>query len=266
MDLNNYGLNINTVVTIIAMQEELDLIINSQNYSIDELFTNLHQNILVSYKKEYKHNDKIVNSYIISGSEDKLHKLSKVGCETAALLTYLAIQHYKPNLVLNCGYAGSSGLVHYNLGDLILSKGYGCYYDREMIFQSHKDIAFGKYPVFNCEELNKKLNFHLGIIGTTDSFKSCDKGLSKSLGLSCVEMEFAAISRICYNMNVPVIGLKIISDTHTLEEDEIEKKIENSIDDKRKSEFEFSVKELPSTIYNGYMKLFNLVCFNLVQS
>lgn len=258
------NINVKTVVTIIVMQEELDLIINKENYSIDDGFTDLHKNVLVSYKKEYKHQDKIVNSYIVSGSLDKLHKLSKVGCETASLLTYLSIQHYKPDLVLNCGYAGSSGLVHYNLGDLILSKEYGCYYEREMIFPSHKAITFGKYPIFDCEEISKKLGFHLGIIGTSDSFVSCDKGLSKSLGINCVEMEFAAISRICYNMGIPVIGLKIISDTHTLEEDGSENSNNKPEDeDKRKSEFEFSIKELPSTIYNGYMKLFNLVCFNL---
>jgi len=226
------------------MHEELNLLLKEDNYVLDDEFTNMHKSVLKSYRKLYEFKDRKIEGIIITGVPDFLHKLSPVGTETAHLLCYLGVTHYNPDVVISCGYAGGSGLQNFKLGDIMLSKGVGTYYMREVLHDLYKPFIKGGYPVLDCSRIAKKLDFEVGHIGTADSFLETDHGLSKKMGISAIEMEFAAISRVCFHLKTHVIGMKIISDTPSSKEGE-----------DRKDEFEQSLKTLHEKIIFGFKAL-----------
>lgn len=203
---------INSFLAIIVMKEEFDLIVEKDKYEIDSDFTNLHKEVLISYKKKFTFNEKSVEGIILTGTVDKLHKLSPVGSEVAYLLAYLGIKYYNPDVVLNCGYAGCSGLNKLFRGDIVLSTNKASYYLRKCIIPIYDPFVKGGYPVFDSTKIAESLGFKSGVVGTSDSFVESDGGVSKEVGASCIEMEFCAIARTCYTLNKQCIGIKIISD------------------------------------------------------
>lgn len=234
---------ISKILSIIVMKQELDEIISKEKYDIDEEFTSMHKEILTSYKKEYIINDSKLTSIILTGKPDPLHNLYPVGTEIAFLLSYLGTKHYNPDCIVSTGYSGSSGLVTLKKGDVIISKGFGHYYLRECIMDYYLPVIKGNYPVFDSTNIGKELGFIPGQIGTSDSFLATDGGKSKENGITCIEMEFAAISRIGFYLNTPLIGLKIISDG------------EDDNESDRQGEFKHSLTALGAKIENAYLVL-----------
>lgn len=231
------------ILSIIVMAEELESIVDSEKYEIDEEFTSKHKNILVCYKKEYLRGDLKIISCILTSAKDPLHKaFNPVGNEIAFLLAYIGATELKPFIILSVGYAGNSGLKQLKKGDVIISKGTGSYYLRSCVFEPYDPVIKGGYPVLDGSSIGKDLGFIPGIIGTSDSFLATDNGVSKEKGIDIIEMEFAAIARMAYYYKIQVLGLKIVSDGETEEED-------------RNLEFVESMKKLGAKINQSYTKL-----------
>jgi len=234
---------VSTILSIIVMKQEISDIIKKEAYTIDTEFTNQHKEILISYVKTYTKNDGTsFKSIVLTGTDDPLHNRSPVGTEIAFLLSYLGCKYYNPNVIVNTGYSGSSGLINLKKGDIIISKGVGQYYLRECIIDYYAPVIIGSYPVYDSTKIGENLNFKPGQIGTCDSFLASDSGKAKEKGITCIEMEFAAISRIGYYLNIPVIGLKIISDG---EDDETN----------RQGEFAEALETLGHKIENAFLVL-----------
>ena len=246
---------INKFLSIIVMKQECEMIIEKDEYLPDENFNKLHSQVATAYVKKFTFDQKEVDGIIITGTVDKLHKLSPVGCETAYLLSYLGVQYYKPDVLISIGYAGSTGYQKMKLGDVVISNGTGCYYLRDVIIPIYKPFINGNYPVYDSSFLAEKLGFIAGQVATSDSFLASDNNEAKNLGKSCIEMEFAAIARLGYTLGVEVIGLKIISDC--------EKDLEDGqTNEDRQKQFEESLKNLPNVIYDSMNKLVKYLALN----
>lgn len=221
---------IKKILFVIVMEEESNAILEMEKFKKDEDFSELHRNLLDVHYLEVNtgsEEDKGV-IYIIRPKKDPLHNTSLFGTEIAFLLTYLGIQHYKPDVVISMGYAGYTNFNNdlngrdLNLGDVAIAREKSIYHSRVMIIKEYEKTCEGHYPVHNCENMVKELNYFSCRVGTDSSFIVHDHcAFSKEIHV--VEMELCSVSRAAAYFNVPCIGVKIISDTKSDSYDENER-------------------------------------------
>ena len=207
---------IKKILYSIVMHEESQILIETFNLKKDEEFSRSHSNLLESYiKYDDKNNLDII---LVRPLIDPFNKTELFGTEISFLISYLAIQFYKPDIIISFGYAGSTGInKSLKLGDIVLAKDCGFYFRRNMIIEFYQKTSMGLYPLFNCENTSKQLNFPLSIIGSSNSFVSHDD-IATSKGVEVVEMELCSVARAAYYFKIPCVGLKIISDTSSNDE------------------------------------------------
>jgi adenosylhomocysteine nucleosidase len=162
----------------------------------------------------------------------------------AAVATYIAIEKYNPIAIISQGTAGGSG-ENIHKGDIVI--GEKCIniissktpYKKEgegsnslewelcNFISGEEDRLVYQYADENLIELAKQVeykdgNIHTGIIGSGDIWSSeIDriKMLNQKYGVLCEEMEGIAIYILANNFNIPVIGIRVISDNEILREE-----------------------------------------------
>lgn len=171
---------------------------------------------------------------------------SEVGIINSSVLTTLAIEKYNPLLIINEGTAGGIGRdVH--KADLVI--GTECFnimsgktpYKEEGEGSNSLDwdyITFvnggkdEKKTIKADEELVKfiesmkdsyeKGTVHKGVIGSGDIW-NCEKDkimyLNQKHDVVCEEMEGIAVYTVAKNYNIPVVGIRVISDNEMLAEE-----------------------------------------------
>lgn len=168
------------------------------------------------------------------------------GKVNAAMVTTLAIEHFKPSEVIVTGIAGA---LNPNLrpGDLVIARR-TVHHDMFRIIGSDVEyrgardpIRGGRIPVFleppgDLLELAQRaarrtrfipVRFHdrptsprsvrvlTGVVATGDAFVASDAmraDLRERLGADAVEMEGAAVAQVCYHLDVPCIVIRCMSD------------------------------------------------------
>ena len=173
------------------------------------------------------------------------------GMANAAASTALAIKKFNPIAVINQGTSGGHDSA-LKVGDIVIGErsfnytaiksGYsaigtgadltkqemrGTYaYDKTSgKFQPYKEY-FADSTLLNIAfavaNKHKEFNAVSGVIGTGDSWL-CNidyiNFLHKTYGSSCEEMETNAVAQVCYTVNIPFIGIRVISDNITINED-----------------------------------------------
>lgn len=234
---------ISKILTIMVMPQEWEQIAKKHNYIEDPDLTNKHKEILKAFKTTYTDQDgNKSDGFLIVPIKDPLHDIEPVGAEICFLLTYIGIKHYDPDVVLSIGFAGSTDVVDYKVGDIILGKGNGIYHKRDVIIPPYKPIIKGNYPFADSSSIAKELGFFTGSIGTSDVFEARDD-TAIEMGISCLDMECASMARACFYLKKPCIPMKIISDTT--------KKTESD----RNEEFTKSADSLRNRLEEAYAKL-----------
>lgn len=171
---------------------------------------------------------------------------SEVGIINSSSLTALAIEKYNPFIIINEGTAGGFGKdVH--KGDIIIgvesfnimSAKTPCKEERKgsnslewdyITFvnggkDEKKTIKASKELVTLVEGIKEKYtkgNVHKGVIGSGDIWnREKDKimYLNQKHNVLCEEMEGIAVYTIAQNYNIPVLGIRIISDNEILAEE-----------------------------------------------
>ena len=151
---------------------------------------------------------------------------SGIGKVAAALATSLMIQHFKVDAVINTGSAGGFD-PELRVGDVVIGAEL-CHHDVDV-------TAFGYVPgqvpnmpalfvsdptlVAAAEQSIARLGIcqtKRGLIATGDSFM-CDPERIQSTratfpAMLAVEMEGAAIAQVCYQMQVPCLVIRSLSD------------------------------------------------------
>ncbi|MGL9769548.1 MAG: 5'-methylthioadenosine/S-adenosylhomocysteine nucleosidase [Sodalis sp. (in: enterobacteria)] len=160
----------------------------------------------------------------IHGVEVALVK-SGIGKVSAALSTTLLLDHFKPEIVINTGCAGSA-VPSLKIGDIVVSHEVS-YYDVDM-------IAFGYGPgqMAQCPSsfhaapalvaLAKEIVDHLGMNAVCGLVVSGDTFINSADGWArihqtfpkaiAVEMEAAAIAQVCHQFAIPFVVVRAISD------------------------------------------------------
>lgn len=171
---------------------------------------------------------------------------SEVGTINAAALTTLAIQKYNPIIIINAGTAGGIGRKIHK-GDIVIGKEIFNIVSAKTPYREEKEgsnslewdyITFVNGGVdekktikankelvefvYNLKELYKQGNVYTGVIGSGDIWnREKDKilYLSEKHDVLCEEMEGISVYTIASNNNIPVVGIRVISDNEILGEE-----------------------------------------------
>lgn len=215
------------------------LIIGAMDSEIDFLIEKLEN------KKKCKLNIYNVYEGRFEGHEVVIAQ-SEVGIINSSVIATLAIEKYKPSIVINEGTAGGFGRdIH--KGDIVI--GSECFNimsaktpykeenegsnsiewdyitfvnggtdEKKTIKADERLVQF----VENLKSKYKKGRVYKGIIGSGDIW-NCEKDkimyLNEKHGVLCEEMEGIAVYTVCTNYNIPVVGIRIISDNEILGEE-----------------------------------------------
>lgn len=173
------------------------------------------------------------------------------GLANAAASTTLAIKKFNPIAVINQGTAG--GITpEFNIGDIVIGeksiptsayktakslKGAGVdFTTQEMRGVYAYDKATGKFQPYkeyladptllkvaqNVADAHKEFNVTTGVIGSADWWMcwiDYMDFLHEKYGTVCEEMETVAVAQICQNAGLPFIGIRVLSDNITINDD-----------------------------------------------
>ncbi|WMQ74321.1 MAG: 5'-methylthioadenosine/S-adenosylhomocysteine nucleosidase [Sodalis sp.] len=190
-----------------AMEQEVALLRDSLNHSI------LHQKAGCEIYTGQLHGVEVV--LVKSG----------IGKVSATLGTTLLLDHFKPELVINTGSAGSLE-PSLKVGDIVIS--------HEVRYHDVNVTAFGYEPgqmaqcpaSFNAdpslvalaEKIIDRLGMHAvrGLVVSGDAFINDAEGLARIRQTFpqaiAVEMEATAIAHVCHQFAVPFVVVRAISD------------------------------------------------------
>ena len=190
-------------------------------------------------------------NFIIGNLENYKIVLSetKIGTMNSAVSTYIGIKNFNPTCIINQGVSGG-GAKNIHKNDLVIGtecvnvNSYETKYRKEeegsnpfewkiMKFTSDDDIEEKKdnfiesdktllNKVQNIKKIYKNGSVHFGVLGSGDVWnQETDRilWLNKELKTISADMESIGAYTIADKYNVPVIGIRVISDNSMLEED-----------------------------------------------
>jgi len=194
----------NRIAIVMAMQEEAMPLINYFDLKKDafynpiEVFTNQNKSIILS----------------LNGRSLE-HDVDNIGSQAASINTFVVIDKYQPDLIINCGTSGGFSEKNAEIGDVFIADDKVCYHDRRIpIPGGYKPYGIGNYPVINSDILAKKFNLKQGVISTGDAFDftETDLRMMKENNAVVKEMEAAAIAWVCSLYKVDFTAIKAITD------------------------------------------------------
>jgi len=141
-------------------------------------------------------------------------KVDSIGTEASVINTFIGIENFAPNLMLNAGTAGGFASLNASIGDIYLSHPYVFHHDQRINLPGFKEYGVGKYPCYPCEHIAKKIGVKLGVISTGNSLDHTptDLEIIKSHNGAAKDMEAAAIAWIANIYGIPFLTIKAITD------------------------------------------------------
>lgn len=151
------------------------------------------------------------------GENDVVLAISKIGQINSAMTTTIMLKSFDISHVINIGISGG---LKSELSILDIVIGTSCVqYDLNISLMDQPKVFYiDEYYIKAIKEIEKnfKNKTHYGLIATGDKFirnKDVDYILNKYPEANCCDMEACSIAMVCWNMNVPFIVVKVISDT-----------------------------------------------------
>ena len=152
-------------------------------------------------------------SLIING-KDKRNGVDNIGSQPAVLSTFLAIQNFNPDLIINAGTAGGFKERGMEIGDVVVAQGNACFHDRRIPIPAFEAYGLGEYPLLDMSQLIRDLGFKPGIISTGNAFDYSqeDKTIMEKLGATVKDMEAASVAWMAELSDTPLMILKSVTD------------------------------------------------------
>lgn len=152
-------------------------------------------------------------SLIING-KDHTHGTDNIGTQPAVLSTYLAIEHFQPDLIINAGTAGGfreRGMV---IGDVVVAQGKAFFHDRRIPIPAYESYGLGGYPLLDLGDMISFLGLKTATISTGNSFdfNDQDKKIMESLQADIKDMEAASVAWVANLADIPLMIVKSVTD------------------------------------------------------
>lgn len=197
------------IVVIMAMFQEAEPFVN--RLGLQKIVSTLDKQLPIEvFKGKVNKSDVIL---IVNG-KDKRFGVDNVGTQPATLSTYLAINNFNPNLLINAGTAGGFHAKGANIGDIYIGSDFIRFHDRRIPIPGFKEYGVGSYKVPDFDQFATDLGLKKGIISTGNSLDMIPKDLEMIKANEAVikDMEAAAIAWVAELYNIPLITLKSITD------------------------------------------------------
>ncbi len=197
------------IAIIMAMRGEADSLIKGLHlHKQDEIFRSG-----IPFEVYQGNMETVRLSFVISGTDPDFH-VDNVATVPAALMTYLAIEKFEPDLLINAGTAGGIAGKGCEIGDVYLSSGKFCFHDRRIPLPGFDLYGMGLYPCCDTSAIATALKLKTGTISTGNSLDLLEKDMHIIMKNQAIikDMEAAAIAWVCRTLLVPMIAVKSITD------------------------------------------------------
>lgn len=151
---------------------------------------------------------------VVLNGIDKRFYVDNVATQPAVLATYVGIQKFNPDLIINAGTAGGFKKANHEIGDAVVSCDTLKFHDRRIPLKGFDAYGIGSYPCIDMPDLVKELSLKQGIISTGNSLDctKTDLEMIEKNGAEIKEMEAAGIAWVAWTMEKPFMAVKTISD------------------------------------------------------
>lgn len=206
---SNTHTKIRKVVVIVVMEQEAQPIV--EKFSLRKIKSAFAAAIPV---KAYKGKIDQLRIFLIVNGKDKRYGVDNVATQPATITTLLAIEKFKPDLIINAGTAGGLGANGAQIGDVYVSSKSFKFHDRRIPIPGYAEYGIGSYPAWDASKMAKNLGLKTGIVSTGNSLDmtKMDEKIIKSNNATIKDMEAAAIAWVAQLFDVPVMSLKSVTD------------------------------------------------------
>lgn len=141
------------------------------------------------------------------------HGVDNCGTVPAALTTYLAMEKFRPDLVMNVGTAGGFVQEGGRIGDVYLAHA-TAHHDRRIPLPGFDKYGVGHHQLMDAKGMREKLGLKEGVVTTGNSLDAVDKDLElmRQNGAHVKDMECAAIAWSAHLFGIPLVVIKAITD------------------------------------------------------
>jgi len=195
---------IQKVMLVIAMDAEAEPIISSLKlHKLTHPFSDMP---MQGYVGNYGH----FSIFLITNGQDPGLKISNVGTQAATLTTYIGIQYFHPDLIINIGTAGGVEQNGVKLREIYVSEKI-YFYDRRIMLEKYDEYGLGGYP--SAQLAYKKIDIKPGIVCSGDSFDNnqTDYDIFIKQNCSAVDMEAAGVAWVSMLAKIPMFAIKGIT-------------------------------------------------------
>ena len=197
------------IVLIVAMQTEANPIIQALQFREYQNLSFTPELGLRTYRADV--HGKVV-TLVINGRNNQ-YDVDGVGTNPAILTSYEVCRTLKPDLILSAGTAGGISEKGASIGDVYLSTKQFVYHDRRIALGNFELYGVGHIRCLKAQRMAKELGLKTGIISTGNSLQLslADEQQLFQNGATLKEMEIAAIAEVAARFNIPVLGIKSVT-------------------------------------------------------
>ncbi|MGQ1891863.1 phosphorylase family protein [Thermophagus sp. OGC60D27] len=198
---------IDRITFIVAMEAEARPLIRKLSLVEDEFFgVGLPMR---GWTGEYEG----ISLCLVTNGKDRATTHDLIGTEAATLSTQLALERYRPQMVINAGTAGGFMQKGARIGDVYLSHREVVYHDHRVDIPGWEAHSEGHYPVWDTGQL-QSLHLKYGVVSTGSSLDmpEGDEKRIHRLGGELKEMEAAAVAWVSSLHAVPFFCVKAVTD------------------------------------------------------
>ena len=139
--------------------------------------------------------------------------MDSVGTAPASLISYLAIQAFKPDLVMSVGTAGGFKARGASIADIFVATA-TVNHDRRIPIPGFDTYGIGRNATLSAPNMRRMLNLKSGVVSSGNSldYTAEDMRLMMEHEAAVKEMEAAAVSWSASLFKCPVLCLKSVTD------------------------------------------------------
>ncbi|KAK9802959.1 hypothetical protein WJX72_010723 [[Myrmecia] bisecta] len=200
---------VKTVLVLIAMEAEASPLVETLGTAQDEPPRIPKPAPCVSFSGTYKG----LSVHVVHNGKCRVHGVDNVGTVPAALTAYLAIQEFKPDLVISAGTAGGFKSQGAAIADVFVSTAISNH-DRHIPIPNFDAYGIWAYDPPETPNLVKALGLKTGLVssGNALTYSIADMALMQGNNAAIKEMEAAGIAWAAHLFDVPLLAIKAVTD------------------------------------------------------
>ena len=166
------------------------------------------------YRGSIPTGDGICELNLVHNGQCTTHGVDNIGTQPATLATYIAIEHLRPDLLINAGTCGGFQSRGAQIGDVYVADPEIQYHDRRIAIPGFESYGRGHYPSLRLGALAETLGLKRGVVSTGNALDmpAQDRDHMNRYGVHAKDMEAAAIAWVAHLLHAPLIALKSVTD------------------------------------------------------